>query len=235
MNCSQHPQRPAVYKCDNCGEPICQSCYDDFEMPDNGGHLCANCYKEELRHEAAEAKALKGMVTREFVFIIIGLLVGLFFGLDIMFGFGVITDVPTHNPVGLIFLPFIFGSLLTIIKKIKNEYVEQRDEGSDTNWITLIFVIIINLLFSPIMTIMRFFQRIGDMRNLNRIYAQDVNAIIIIDNYLARSLQPSAVAAVAGGESEDVEISLESILASGAGSDKALCDNGEILRTVRTR
>ena len=73
------------------------------------------------------------MVTREFVFITIGLLVGLFFGLDIMFGFGVITDVPTHNPVGLIFLPFIIGSLLTIIKKIKNEYVEQRDEGSDTD------------------------------------------------------------------------------------------------------
>lgn len=235
MNCTTHSNRPAVYECDRCGKPICESCYNDFDIASEGEHLCSECYKNAVRDEIAEVKSLKGMVIREFVFIIIGLLVGLVLGLDICFGFGIISDEPTGMVVAPIYLPFIFGSLLTIIKKIKNEYSEQRVEGDDTNWITLIFVIIINLLLAPIMTIVRFFQRIGDMRKINRIAVQDEALLVTIDDYIARSLQPSAVAASSEGSAEDVEISLDAILASGAGSDAALCDNGEILRTVRAR
>lgn len=235
MNCTTHSNRPAVYECDRCGKPICESCYNDFDIASEEEHLCSECYKNAVRDEIAEVKSLKGMVIREFVFIIIGLLVGLVLGLDICFGFGIISHEPTGMVVAPIYLPFIFGSLLTIIKKIKNEYSEQRVEGDDTNWITLIFVIIINLLLAPIMTIVRFFQRIGDMRKINRIAVQDEALLVTIDDYIARSLQPSAVAASSEGSAEDVEISLDAILASGAGSDAALCDNGEILRTVRAR
>lgn len=235
MNCTTHNNRPAVYECDRCGKPICESCYNDFDIASGDEHLCSECYKNAVRDEIAEVKSLKRMVIREFVFIIIGLIVGLVLGLDICFGFGIVSDEPTGMVVAPIYLPFIFGSLLTIIKKIKNEYSEQRVEGDDTNWVTLIFVIIINLLLAPIMTIVRFFQRIGDMRKINRIAEQDEALLVTIDDYIARSLQPSAVAASSEGSAEDVEISLDAILASGAGSDAALCDNGEILRTVRAR
>ena len=229
MNCVTHEKRPAVANCDCCGDPICESCYNDFALPDDEGHLCAECYKEELRSEAAEASALKQMVKKELIFIIIGLIVGLAIGIYLAVAYG------TVGIVALVFLPFIFGSLLTIIKKIKNEYAEERTEGDDTNWITLIFVIIFNLALSPVTTIVLFFQRISDIKKLNEIFAQDIKAVSLIDQYIDSSLQPSAVESAAEGTGGDVEISLESILSSGMGSDAALCDNGEILRTVRLR
>lgn len=236
MNCSTHTNRPAVYKCDYCGKPICEACYNDFDIPDEGVHLCADCYKEYIRKDAAEAHSLKGMVVREFVFIIIGLIVGLILGLDICFGFGITTDEPTGIIIAPIYLPFIIGSLLTIIKKIKYSYENSREEGDDTNWVTLIFIIIFQLLIAPITTIVRFFQRIGDMRKLNRIERQDMEFLATVERYIEESLKPSYVEqSASGGASGDVEISLDAILASSAGSDAALCDNGEILRTIRTR
>lgn len=241
MNCATHSNRPAVAVCDHCGKPICERCYNDFCIQNaNDEHLCPECFKREIREEIAEVRELKGMITREFVFIIIGLIVGLVFGLDIYFGFGITTNEPTHIIVAPIFLPFIFGSLLTIIKKIKNSYMEVRDtSGDDTstgyNIAMIIIVIAINLVIAPIVTITRFFQRLSDMRKLNRIATQDENSLITIEEYIARSLQPSAVAASSEGRSDDVEISLDSILASNIGSDAALCENGEILRNVRER
>lgn len=241
MNCTTHNNRPAVAECDRCGKPICESCYNDFHIQnEDDEHLCAECYKNAIRDEIAEVKSLKGMVIREFVFIIIGLIVGLVLGLDICFGFGIVMDEPTGMVVAPIFLPFVFGSLLTIIKKIKNSYMENRDtSGDDTsmgyNFAMIIFAIVLNVIAAPVMTTIRFFQRIGDMRKINRIAEQDEGLLVTIDDYIARSLQPSAVAASSEGSANDVEISLDAILASGAGSDAALCDNGEILRTVRTR
>lgn len=239
MNCTTHTNRPAVYECDRCGKPICQACYDDFDINDDDEgelHLCSECYKEYIRSDAAEAHALKGMVIREFVFIIIGLIVGLILGLDICFGFGIIVDEPTYIVVAPIYLPFIIGSLITIIKKIKYSYEDAREEGDDTNWITIIFIIIFQILIAPITTIMRFFQRIGDMRKLNRIERQDTEFLATVERYIEESLKPSYVEqSAAGGASGDVEISLDAILASSAGSEAALCDNGEILRTIRTR
>lgn len=235
MNCSSHSSRPAVYECDNCGQPICESCYNTFELP-NGAHVCSNCYKEAVRDEIAEVNSLKGMVKREFIFIIVGLIVGLGIGLYFLIGALASDSGMRLEFIPLvIYLPFLFGSLMTIIKKIKNEYSDARVEGDDTNWISLIMIIIVNLLIAPIMTIMRFCQRIGDMRKLNRIAQNDQTLLVNIDEYLAQSNRPSTVAASANGEAADEEISLDSILAAGGGSEAALCDNGEILRTVRTR
>lgn len=239
MNCTTHTNRPAVYKCDNCGKPICQACYDDFDINDDDEgkiHLCAECYKEYIRKDAAEAHSLKGMVIREFVFIIIGLIVGLVIGLDLCFGFGIITDEATNIIIFPIYMPFIIGSLITIIKKIKYSYEEARVEGDDTNWVTLIFIILLQIFIAPITTIVRFVQRIIDMRKLNRIERQDYAYLATVERYIAESLRPSAVEqSASGGAAGDVEISLDAILGSNAGSDAALCDNGEILRTIRTR
>jgi len=234
MNCTTHTSRPAVYECDNCGQPICESCYNTFELP-NGAHVCSNCYKEAVREEIAEVNSLKGMVKREFIFIIIGMIVGLGIGLYLLIG-SLASGAIEYGFIPLtIYLPFVFGSLMTIIKKIKNEYSDARVEGDDTNWISLIMIIIVNLLIAPIMTLMIFFQRIGDMKKLNRIAQNDQTLLVNIDEYIAQSNQPSTVAASANGDAADVEISLDAILAAGGGSDAALCDNGEILRTVRTR
>lgn len=238
MNCNTHTSRPAVYECDACGQPICESCYNTFELP-NGAHVCSNCYKEAVRDEIAEVSALKGMVKREFIFIIIGLIVGLGIGLYCLISW-LGTELQFAAIPLMIFLPFVFGSLMTIIKKIRNQYSEERDtSGGDTsmgyNFAMLIMIILINLLLAPIMTIIRFCQRIGDMKKLDRIAQNDQTLLVNIDEYIAQSNQPSTVAASANGDAADVEISLESILAAGGGSDAALCDNGEILRTVRTR
>lgn len=241
MNCTTHNDRPAVAVCDHCGKPICERCYNDFHIKnEDDEHLCYDCFKRVLNEEIGEVRELKGMITKEFVFIIIGIIVGLFLGLDIYFGFGIITSKPTHAIIAPIFLPFIFGSLLTIIKRIKNSYMEVRDtSGDDTstgfNIAMIIFTIAINLAIAPIVTTIRFFQRLGDMKKLNRIATTDEDLLLAIEEYIAKSLRPSGVAASSEGNASDVEISLDAILASNLGSDAALCDNGEILRNVRER
>lgn len=238
MNCNAHTSHPTVYECDACGQPICESCYNTFELP-NGAHVCSECYKKAVREEIADVGVLKGMVIREFIFIIIGLIVGLGIGLYCLINW-LGTELQFAAILLMIFLPFVFGSLMTIIKKIKNQYSEKRDtSGGDTsmgyNFAMLMMLILTNLLLAPIMTIIRFCQRIGDVKNLNRIVQNDQTLLVNIDEYISQSNQPSTVVASANGDAADVEISLESILAAGGGSDAALCDNGEILRTVRTR
>ena len=239
MNCKTHPSRPSVYNCESCGAPICESCYDVFELPDTHEHVCSDCFKEEVRKEIGEVNALKSMVKREFIFIVIGLVIGLAAGLYFLISW-IHTDLKYAAIPLMVFLPFIFGSLMTIIKKIKNQYMDSRDTGGDAsalgaNIFILILTIVLNLVLSPITTLVRFFQRIGDMRQLNTIMQNDERLIVAIDQYIAESLQPSMVEASANGTAGDVELSLDAILAAGGGSEAALCDNGEILRTVRRR
>lgn len=242
MNCITHEKRPAVHECDSCGDPICQSCYDAFETPD-GAHVCSECYKEAVRSEIAEVKSLKSMVKGEFICIIIGLVFGLFVGIDFIISSLKSPDAQNMMPlmiIAMLYCPFIFGSLITIIKKIKNGYDEKKDTSggeysSGANFATLVMLIFANLLIAPITTIVRFVQRIGDMKQLNRIAENDERYLTSIDEFIAQSLQASAVSASATGEVADTELSLDSILAACGGSEAAVCDNGEILRTVRTR
>lgn len=240
MNCSTHSNRPAVYECDNCGKPICKACYDDFDLPDERVHLCSDCYTEYYRSELAEVIALKGMVKREFIFIIIGMVLGLILGIYFAVQIFALEDMVALGVILIVYLPFIGGSLMTIIKRIRNQYLENRDTSGDStsmgfNFAIIFLTALINILIAPITTIVRLIQRIGDMRQLNRIEQSGYNLINAVEQYIANSLKPSTVEQSAEGGSADVEISLDAILASGSGSEAALCDNGEILRTIRTR
>ncbi len=251
VNCATHPKVEAVAKCAKCGKPICPTCYDAFELPNNGGHVCADCYKKAVRSEISEIDSLKKMTKREIGFIIFGFVFG--FIVDILLFFvglnriGIADVEPLLNlmkasPEGLfyliplVYIPFALGSLMTVLKRVFRVFRATND-GSEDSWIwALVFAIIAGwfmLLVTPIITIYRFVVRIKDKNRLNVILANDQQLLTAIDNFIAETLKPSAVEQAAAGG--DVEISLDAILASSAGSDAALCDNGEILRTIRTR
>ena len=131
MNCSTHQNRSAVYECDNCGQPICESCYNNFELP-NGSHVCSNCYKEAVRGEIAEVSSLKGMIKRELIFIIIGMVLGL--GVAVYLAISLLSsnELPVYIFIPIfIYLPFIFGSLLTIVKKVIRRFAQSTGEGGE--------------------------------------------------------------------------------------------------------
>lgn len=220
MNCQMHPSSLAANKCAECNQAICQNCYKIFETP-NGAHLCASCFRKAVKAEMAEVSTLKGMVKREFIFIVIGLIVGFGVGLYLLFGAG----LGLQSFWILIYLPFVFGSLMTIIKKIKNQFLEGRDvSGGDyaigANFLTLGMAIFSNLFLAPITTGARFCQRIGDMKKLDRIAQNDQTLLAYVDEYIAKSNQSSVV---------EPSFTVD-------GSSKATaCDNGETLRTVRMR
>lgn len=249
MNCATHTNSPAVARCDACGKPICQTCYDSFDLPNNEGHLCADCYKKEVRSEISEVNSLVGMTKREIGFIVFGFIFG--FIIDILLFFvglnklGIADVEPMINLVKeggfvylipLVYIPFALGSLMTVLKRVVRVFRASND-GEENSWIWALVIALIAgwfmLLVTPIITIYRFAVRIKDKNRLNVILANDQRLLTAIDNFLAESLKPSYVEQAAAGG--DVEISLDAILASSSGSDAALCDNGEILRTIRSR
>lgn len=243
MNCVTHTKSPAVAQCDECGRPICQLCYDSFELPNDEGHLCADCFKKEVNEEISEVNSLISMTKREIGFIIFGFFAGLIGAIVLLFIFlfNPMKDPSFSQPNPLMYLlilymPFALGSLMTVLKRIFRVFKATND-GSEDSWIyALIFAIIAGwamLLVTPIITIYRFVVRIKDKKRLNVILGNDQHLLTAIDNFIAESLKPSIVEQSAAGG--DVEISLDAILASSAGSDAALCDNGEILRTIRLR
>lgn len=235
VKCETHKHLDAVEQCDKCGAPICEICYDNFTLEDDDDeddgtyHFCADCYKEFARAEGDECKDLKRMVIREFVGIFVGMAIGLI--LSIIF----ILDITNNNAhpalaaVG-IYAMFLGGSFITIAKKLRNAYSEERTNDTTTNIIVIIFGIIFGVMISPIVTIYRIVARIIDYKNLNKIQAQNDQLLQLIDEFIAQTL--SVVAGMddaieSGGEEVNIDFSLN--------EGTTIGENGEILRAIRTR
>lgn len=61
MNCTKHPDAPAVAQCSNCGSGVCAECAEITQPArDECGVLCIECYKGELERTVATAKKKNG-------------------------------------------------------------------------------------------------------------------------------------------------------------------------------
>lgn len=248
MECSIHHNREATHKCAHCGAPICDSCYESNKL-----HYCPKCLKKAIQEEAREAESVLNQTKKETKNIKIGLIFGLI--VAVIFSAILLIKPDLLDPslsggvpwyiciVLLIWVPSVFGSFLTLCKSVWRTIKRTKDLSEDDSdgaggiirLIIVIYKIVFCILFAPIVTIHRLRVRKKDIAQVTQIYNDDIAAIPLVERYIANANQPSAVEQAASGEAGDVEISLESILASGVGSDAALCSNGEILRTVKNR
>ena len=189
MNCSTHKNKPAVGTCDACGAGLCQSCYEDFDIASTGEHLCPNCYRAVIVDEIEQVKPIRGMVIRELIIMIIGMIAGLVIGLDMYFGFGILFDEGTYIPVFPLYLPFVGGSLISIVKKIIYFYRDNKDSsGADdavgNNVLTILIAVVMNVLIAPIMTTIRLIQRISDVVKVNAIMKEGNTLLSLMEKYL---------------------------------------------------
>lgn len=240
--CVSHKGLPAVYECDKCGAPICDSCYDAFTLEDEGEefHFCADCYKGFIAAEAEEAVSLKKMIVREFIGIAFGMVIGFILGLAL----GMDTNVLALQILLPILGTFVGGSFVTIVKKIYNSYQLNKDtSGGDSSWVfnlfTALFICAGYIIISPFTTIYRIVVRVQDRRALDEMLAQVAQVTNAVDEFVQRVAEAAAAAvagsmaleAAASGADAGVEISLDDI----AGEGFEIAENGEFLRKVRYR
>ena len=80
MNCSRHPEAPAVNTCAVCGAGICKNCIDELHWEIDGKPLCHKCsvekvtaIVEDLKSKKRKSKSKIGLISVTFIvgFIII--------------------------------------------------------------------------------------------------------------------------------------------------------------------
>ncbi|MDE5722111.1 MAG: hypothetical protein K2I30_05180 [Clostridia bacterium] len=93
MNCTKHPNVPAVAQCSNCGAGVCTECAEITEPArESCGVLCVDCYKGELERTITSAKKKNGKrLTRVLIssiLYLIGVIAAICGVLEIMDGAG---------------------------------------------------------------------------------------------------------------------------------------------------
>lgn len=95
MNCVHHNSVPAVGFCDTCGAALCPECYNYFDA-----HICYECAANAYLHDK---KLLTKSLVAFFFAGIVGLVIGIFVGLEIpgYVAFGVIWGFLAGSSYGM--------------------------------------------------------------------------------------------------------------------------------------
>ena len=160
--CYHHPSRQAVAKCARCGKGVCEDCHDSYGAGD-GNTLCFDCTEAMVEEHVAEIWAFRQKVKKERIFMIIGMVIGACFFIE-------------AGVVGVVLGAGIGGSLWTIIKTIGSVFFKE-EQG------TVIAVMMFTIIFSPIITIVRFFKRFNQIKQCNEIIAHDARILQEMRDY----------------------------------------------------
>lgn len=82
-SCHFHPGEPAVKRCAKCGKPICQDCFDNYQVADGtykGRALCYDCCQELVADNVAQLTANMKTIKFQFILSLIGIGIGFIFG-----------------------------------------------------------------------------------------------------------------------------------------------------------
>ena len=162
MVCYHHSSQNAVAQCAECGKGICKDCYDSYGAGMGAGKaLCFDCTEELVKGNSAEIAAFRSKVKLERIMIVVGFFV-IGFLLTMMvndggFDFGMFL---VYGCVG--------GSAWTIIK---NFYYYGAVVG------------VISMIVSPVMTLVRFFKRMKQIKQCDEILASDARIIQEMRDY----------------------------------------------------
>ena len=192
-NCFHHLNRPAGAACDKCGKGLCSECADLFGTTD-GGTYCVECYKAIVGDNVVKLKRARGIILREFIFIIAGLILGLIIGI-----------AAKQDLIGVVLYVAVGGSLGTIIKQTANAHYK----GWGWLWVILYFVLMV--MVSPIMTVIRIVRRIKDMIRLKKIAQSDADCVLAADQFFRMARNPEAAVENEKGEALNVDALMQQL------------------------
>jgi len=249
-NCSIHKRREAKGYCYKCHNPICDECYNVFKTPNeppyNGVHLCAECFKKECEFEYNHNIKIQKMVKKEMKFIIVGMIIGLIISLYLIVKSLIDKTFDWSNLWTVLLIPFIIGSLLTIVKRVIRIFVASKPDASNSSndgdisqsLISLIirivltmFIAIIILILSPIITIRRIILRRKDLKSLDEMIYDTMSLCNSIDEYMNQLSTPSLTEQSTNNNDGSVEVSIDAIL----GNDIKIGQNGQLLHKIQYR
>jgi len=187
MICYHHPSQQAAAQCGKCGKGICKDCCDMYGV--NAGEyagktLCYDCTINEVEENVDRVTMLRKIVKTEFVFIIVGVVIGAILGGCIMGasdpGIGTII-------MGIILFGLLGGCGWAVLKGFGLMVSGGGDLGARGNMggfgkIIRGFGMIIA---APFRTIFKIVNRLRQIKEMNEIVASDSLAVDEMKAYFA--------------------------------------------------
>jgi len=170
--CYHHPTQPSVANCKQCGKGICKDCYDSYGAGMGAGKaLCFNCTEAMVKDSTNEIELFNQRVKSERLWMIIGMIAGAIFGIiaGAEGGFG-------GAMLGLLFGVAIGGSLKTIGSVVLDKMFN-GESAID------FFIVVGYIMGSPIITAVRFFKRINQIKQCDEILADDARILQSMRDY----------------------------------------------------
>ena len=87
--CHYHQDEPAVTRCARCGKYLCQDCFDSYGVSSGeyeGKALCYDCTQELVADNVAQLTKNKKKIKIQFIFSLIGIVLGFIFGMAMTSG-----------------------------------------------------------------------------------------------------------------------------------------------------
>ena len=80
MNCTRHPNRPAVAQCQNCGAYVCKECTNATKaLRETAGVLCTDCSSQAVNAAADNVRKKRNKRLRRIILSIIFYFIGVIF------------------------------------------------------------------------------------------------------------------------------------------------------------
>ena len=249
-SCYYHNDEPAVARCVRCGKNLCQDCYDSYGFTSGqyaGQALCYDCTQQIVADDMAVLAKNKRKIKAQFIISLIGMGIGLIFGISIGssggFGSALLTGI-IGAAIGGVFLSAMkvfFSMVWEVIKiAVSGQFGILTIFSILWNIIVLIFKCFITTISNTIYYIrylrqtsssiesdqaalnqMRDYMEYTMVRNKNR--GVDIETLLQQNSELASN----SVAQMARTQTEEqIEASMRNCVAT-------INENGEIIRSFR--
>ena len=179
--CHYHRDEPAVAKCARCGKYICKDCFDNYGVTSGdyaGQALCYDCCQELVAANVADLKKNKNKIMVQFIISLIGIFIGLIFGISSGSGF---VGAVAGAAVGGVFLSALKVFLSMVWDVIKIAFSGQF--GLLTIF-SIIFNIIVLVVKCLITTISNTIYYISYISKTSGFIESDQNALRQMQDYM---------------------------------------------------
>ncbi len=181
--CYYHPDEPAVAKCARCGKYICKDCFDNYGVNDEqyqGQALCYDCCKQLVAENVENLKRNKSKIMVQFVFSLIGIVIGFIAGIEGGFVGGIIGAA-----IGGVFLSAmkVFFSLVWDVIKIAF-----AGQFGVLTVLSIIFNIIVLIIKCLITTVSNTIYYITYLKKTSGFIESDSAALQQMDDYMQYTL-----------------------------------------------
>ena len=147
-SCYYHQNEQAVAKCAKCGKPICQDCYDTYQVTSGeyaGKALCYDCCQEIVAENVKELKKQRRTIIFNYIFTALGMALGGIIGGSIVSS----STTHTFDPTLIVLLcVFIGGCAWTFALNVLRVAKYTLEAMSNGEWLGAVFGLVLGFLKS---------------------------------------------------------------------------------------